>query len=66
MSERILKALMQLFAILAKVEIKEDTHEIVTDSGSRNIVLHFLRQELNKELSIEYIHLFDQFINIRK
>ena len=35
MSERILKALMQLFAIIAKVEINEETNEINSDAGSR-------------------------------
>ena len=54
MSERILKALMQLFAIIAKVDG-------VTNSG-RNIVQSFLKQHLNQELVDEYLKLFDEFV----
>ncbi|QKG78965.1 ATP-binding cassette domain-containing protein [Tenuifilum thalassicum] len=53
MSEEILKALMQLFAIIAKqdegVELKE-----------RDYVVNFLTQQLNDEAVKEYINLFDQ------
>ena len=42
MSERILKALMQLFAIVAKVDG-------ITNTG-RDIVQAFLKQQLNQEL----------------
>lgn len=53
MSEEILKALMQLFAIIAKqdegVELKE-----------RDYVVNFLTQQLNDEAVKEYIKLFDQ------
>ena len=49
MSERILKALMQLFAIIAKVEINEQTNEISSDEDSRKVVSLFLKQELNQE-----------------
>jgi ABC-type multidrug transport system ATPase subunit len=53
MSEEILKALMQLFAIIAKqdegVELKE-----------RDYVVNFLTQQLNNEAVKEYINLFDQ------
>ena len=45
MSERILKALMQLFAIVAKVEIIENTGNIVAADSSKNIVELFLKQE---------------------
>ncbi len=54
MSERILKALMQLFAIVAKVDG-------ITNTG-RDIVQAFLKQQLNQELVDEYLKLFDQFI----
>ena len=54
MSERILKALMQLFAIIAKVDG-------VTNSG-RYIVQSFLKQQLNQELVDEYLKLFDEFV----
>jgi len=53
MSEEILKALMQLFAIIAKqdegVELKE-----------RDYVINFLTQQLNDEAVKEYIRLFDE------
>ncbi len=54
MSERILKALMQLFAIVAKVDG-------ITNTG-RDIVQAFLKQQLNQELVDEYLKLFDQFL----
>jgi ABC-type multidrug transport system ATPase subunit len=54
MSEEILKALMQLFAIIAKqdegVELKE-----------REYVKTFLIQQLNEEAAKEYLALFDGF-----
>lgn len=62
MSERILKALMQLFAIIAKVEINEQTNEISSDEDSRKVVSLFLKQELNQERVKEYLDLFDSFI----
>jgi ABC-type multidrug transport system ATPase subunit len=51
MSEKILKALMQLFAIIAKVDG-------VTVNG-RNVVQVFLKQQLNQDLVDEYLKLFD-------
>ena len=54
MSERILKALMQLFAIIARVDG-------VTNSG-RVIVQSFLKQQLNQELVDQYLKLFDEFL----
>lgn len=53
MSERILKALMQLFAIIANP--KSNTRD------RRPIVKSFLKQQLNKELVSEYIKIFDQY-----
>jgi len=59
MSEEVLKALMQLFAILAKqdggVELKE-----------REFVKLFLEQQLMPEIAEEYLALFDQFAEIDK
>ena len=55
MSERILKALMQLFAIVANVGRD--------DSNAREFVEQFLDEQLNKELVQEYllkVNLFDQ------
>lgn len=53
MSDRILKALMQLFAIIAS------SHE---GSFGRDIVALFLRQQLNHELVEEYLQVFDQYV----
>ncbi|MEQ9062755.1 MAG: ATP-binding cassette domain-containing protein [Vicingaceae bacterium] len=54
MSENILKALMQLFAIVVEVE--------GISKNSRLIVESFLKQQLNQELVEEYLSLFDEFI----
>ena len=63
MSERILKALMQLFAIVAKVDVNDD--EIRADESSRIIVKLFLQQDLPSELSEKYLKIFDDFIQER-
>ena len=54
MSERILKALMQLFAIIARPE---------DDSGNdrRTIVESFLKEQLNTALVIAYLKVFDEY-----
>jgi ABC-type multidrug transport system ATPase subunit len=54
MSERILKALMQLFAIIARVDG-------VTNNG-RAIVQSFLKQQLNQELVDQYLVIFDEYL----
>ncbi len=54
MSERILKALMQMFAIIAKVDG-------INDSG-RLIVQSFLKQQLNQESVDQYLAIFDEFL----
>ncbi len=54
MSERILRALMQMFAIIAKVDG-------VTNTG-RNIVQSFLKQQLNQELVDQYVAIFDEYL----
>lgn len=72
MSERILKALMQLFAIIAKVdEIDEPAEEVessdepisITASKGRKIIEQFLGQELSSDLVEEYLQLFDEYLN---
>lgn len=65
MSERILRALMQLFAIIAKVDdIEEESlSEEITSSKGRKIVKLFLRQELSPELVNQYLKLFDEYLN---
>jgi ABC-type multidrug transport system ATPase subunit len=54
MSERILKALMQLFAIVANVG--ED------NPLGREFVRFFLKQQLNQELVNKYLAVFDQYV----
>ena len=54
MSERILKALMQMFAIIARVDGGNDS--------GRFIVQSFLKQQLNQELVDQYLLIFDGFI----
>ena len=53
MSEKILKALMQLFAIIARPESSE--------KDRRNVVEAFLRRQLNEELVKEYLGAFDKY-----
>ncbi len=53
MSEEILRALMQLFAIIAKQDEGAQLHE-------RDFVVNFLTQQLNDEAVKEYIRLFDE------
>ena len=59
MSEEILKALMQLFAIIAK-----------QDDGISNIertfVVNFLKQQLSKETVDEYLILFEKYLDSGK
>lgn len=52
MSERILKALMQLFSIVSDTE----------SSNSRTVVEAFLKSQLNEDLVTVYLELYDQFI----
>ena len=54
MSERILKALMQLFAIVSKVD--------GITSASRGIVESFLKQQLSLDLVDQYLAVFDEFM----
>ena len=54
MSERILRALMQMFAIIAKVDG-------VNNSG-RAIVQSFLKQQLSQEQVDTYLRIFDEYL----
>lgn len=62
MSERILKALMQLFAIIARVDEQEDTDAPVTKGAGRKIVEELLWQELNAADVQSYLDFFDEFL----
>jgi ABC transport system ATP-binding/permease protein len=53
MSENILKALMQLFAIIARPDSNEESR--------RPLVKMFLTQQLNIELVQEYLKVFDNY-----
>lgn len=57
MSERILKALMQLFSIVSEADEVSDK--------SRGIVETFLKQQLNQKLVDEYLKLYDDFIEAK-
>ncbi len=54
MSEQILKALIQMFAIIARVDG-------ITNTG-RNIVQSYLKQQLNQEQVEEYLKIFDEYL----
>ena len=65
MSERILSALMQLFAIIAQVDdsIEAGEESIITSSKGRRIIESFLRTELSSQLIEHYLRLFDEHLN---
>ncbi|MDR0814399.1 MAG: ATP-binding cassette domain-containing protein [Bacteroidales bacterium] len=54
MSEVILKALMQLFALI----VKQDSG---VSGNERKYVEHFLTQQLRREVAAEYLELFDKY-----
>lgn len=69
MSERILKALMQLFSIIARVdEAAADDNDMLpnTNGEGRKIVEELLGQELNSTDVQEYLQLFDDFLFLIK
>ena len=59
MSEEILKALMQLFAIIAK----QDTG---ANSSFRNFIESFLKNQISKDKVNEYLTLYDSFLVDKK
>ncbi|HEX7412476.1 MAG TPA: ATP-binding cassette domain-containing protein [Bacteroidia bacterium] len=54
MSEKILKALMRLFAIIAKAD--------ANPAEARGIIQSFLKLQLNNEQVIEYLGIYDDFL----
>lgn len=65
MSERILRALMQLFAIIAVVDENEnDEDSKVKSSKGRIIIEAFLKTELSNEMIQRYLDLFDEFLSM--
>jgi len=59
MSESILKALMQLFAIIAWPEEKG-----ISVGDRRTIVESFLKLQINQELVNAYLRVFDSYYNL--
>jgi ABC-type multidrug transport system ATPase subunit len=62
MSERILKALMQLFSIIARVDENLEGEQPSTEGVGREIVKDFLGQELNSKDVDAYLTLFDDYL----
>lgn len=63
MSERILRALMQLFAIIAKVdEVSEESESSIQSTRGKEIILSFLKSELSSEDVNKYLNIFDDFL----
>ena len=58
MSEQILKALMQLFAIIA--------HPASNASDRRSIVEYFLKRQLNQEAVKNYIEVFNYYYELHQ
>lgn len=54
MSESILRAIIKLFAIIAKIDVVENE--------SRNLVEKFLKEQLNEDAANEYLSLYDEII----
>ena len=65
MSERILSALMQLFAIIAQVDdsIEAGEESSINSPNGRRIIESFLRTELSSQLIEHYLRLFDEHLN---
>ena len=59
MIEPILKALIQLFALISDVNVNTDI-----SSKGRDIVRLFLSQHLNSELVIRYMEMFDEYLRL--
>ena len=64
MSESILKALMQLFAIIAHPEDDQDEPGENGKSDRRAVVESFLLQQLNQEIVREYLKVFDYYYEL--
>lgn len=62
MSERILKALMQLFAIIARIDSSDEQSENLTISAHQ-IIRSFLKVELSSNKIDQYLELFDHYFN---
>ncbi|MFT5777463.1 MAG: ABC-type multidrug transport system ATPase subunit [Crocinitomicaceae bacterium] len=69
MSERILRALMQLFAIIAKVDEVQDEEDdgisvpTIQSTNGRIIIESFLKSELSSSDVNRYLTIFEDFLN---
>ncbi|MDX2361215.1 MAG: ATP-binding cassette domain-containing protein [Crocinitomicaceae bacterium] len=65
MSERILRALMQLFAIIAKIDEVSDSdseEQKIQSTKGKEIITSFLKAELSSEDVNKYLNVFDKFL----
>ena len=65
MSERILRALMQLFAIVARVDEvsnESDGDPSIKSSLGKEIIGGFLKSELSSSDVTKYLNIFDEFL----
>ncbi len=63
MSERILRALMQLFAIIAKVdEVSDSESQNIQSTRGKEIIVSFLKSELSSDDVNKYLNIFDNFL----
>ena len=63
MSDRILQALMHLFAIIAKIDTPEDDDSIkIQSSTGKKIVEDFLKSELSSDYIEKYINIFENHL----
>lgn len=58
MSEKVLKALLQLFAIVARPQREAEENEIVVEE--------FLKQQLNQELVEDYLKVFNEYYDLHQ
>ena len=58
MSEKIMKALMQLFAIIARPDSSKDERISVVES--------FLKRQLNHEIVQEYLKVFEEYYSLHQ
>jgi len=66
MSERILRALMQLFAIVAKVDevsLKDQGAPLLQSTEGKKVIESFLKSELSSSDVEKYLNVFEEFLN---
>lgn len=66
MSERILRALMQLFAIVAKVDEvshKDQEDPLLQSTEGKEVIESFLKSELSSSDVEKYLNIFEEFLN---